>query len=58
MHVAIVGARHPKHIEDSLAAAELTLDEGELGQIDRIMAGSVAIGGPAPEAMPSVAEHA
>jgi aryl-alcohol dehydrogenase-like predicted oxidoreductase len=51
--VAIVGARHPEHIEDSLAAAELSLSEAELEQIDLIMAGSVAIGGPSPEAMPS-----
>ena len=51
--VAIVGARHPNHIEDSLAAAELSLSETDLEQIDRIMAGSVPIGGPSPEAMPS-----
>jgi aryl-alcohol dehydrogenase-like predicted oxidoreductase len=50
---AIVGARHPQHIEDSLAAAELSLSEADLEEVDRIMAGSVAIGGPAPEAMPS-----
>jgi aryl-alcohol dehydrogenase-like predicted oxidoreductase len=53
VNVAIVGARHPNHIEDSLAAAELSLGEAELGQIDRIMADSVSIGGPSPEAMPS-----
>jgi aryl-alcohol dehydrogenase-like predicted oxidoreductase len=53
VNVAIVGARHVKHIEDSLAAAELSLGEAELEQIDTIMAASVAIGGPSPEAMPS-----
>ncbi len=53
VHVAIVGARHPDHIEDTLAAAELSLGEADLEQIERIMAGSVAIGGPSPEAMPS-----
>jgi aryl-alcohol dehydrogenase-like predicted oxidoreductase len=53
VNVAIVGARHVKHIEDSLAAAELSLNEAELEQIDTIMAASVAIGGPSPEAMPS-----
>ena len=53
VNVAIVGARHPNHIEDSLAAAELSLGQPELEEIDRIMAGSVAIGGPSPEAMPS-----
>ncbi len=56
VHVAIVGARHPQHIEESLAAAELSLGEADLEQIDRIMAGSVATGGPTPEAMPSTAE--
>jgi len=52
-NVAIVGARHPRHIEDSLAAAELRLSEADLEQIERIMAGSVPIGGPSPEGMPS-----
>lgn len=51
--VAIVGARHPAHIQDSLAAAELSLSEADLEQIDRIMAGSASVGGPSPEAMPS-----
>jgi aryl-alcohol dehydrogenase-like predicted oxidoreductase len=51
--VAIVGARHPDHIEDTLAATGLSLGEAELAEIDRIMAGSVAVGGPFPEAMPS-----
>ncbi len=53
VNVAIVGARHPNHIEDSLAAAGLSLGEAELEQIDRIMADAVPIGGPSPEAMPS-----
>jgi aryl-alcohol dehydrogenase-like predicted oxidoreductase len=52
VNVAIVGARHPDHIEDSVAAAALSLSNAHLEQIDRIMAGSVAIGGPSPEAMP------
>jgi aryl-alcohol dehydrogenase-like predicted oxidoreductase len=51
--VAIVGARHPAHIQDSLAAAELSLSDGDLEQIDRIIAGAVPVGGPSPEAMPS-----
>ena len=53
VNVAIVGARHPKHIEESLAAAELSLSQTDLEQIDRIMARSEPIGGPSPEAMPS-----
>lgn len=51
--VAIVGARHPTHIQDSIEAAELSLSEDDLEQIDRIVAGSVPVGGPSPEAMPS-----
>jgi aryl-alcohol dehydrogenase-like predicted oxidoreductase len=50
--VAIVGARSPRHIEDSIAAAELTMSEADLEQIDRIMADSVAMTGPHPEMMP------
>jgi aryl-alcohol dehydrogenase-like predicted oxidoreductase len=53
VQVAIVGARHPRHIEDSVAAADLRLTEADLEQIDRIMAGSVALTGPSPEMMPS-----
>jgi aryl-alcohol dehydrogenase-like predicted oxidoreductase len=52
VEVAIVGARHPGHVEDSVAAAELSLSEADLEQIDRIMAGSVAMTGPHPEMMP------
>jgi aryl-alcohol dehydrogenase-like predicted oxidoreductase len=52
VQVAIVGARHPRHIEDSIAAAELSLSEADLEQIDRIMAGSVQMTGPSPEMMP------
>lgn len=47
--VAIVGARSPSHIEESVAAAELRLSEVDLEQVDRIMAGSVAVAGPFPE---------
>jgi aryl-alcohol dehydrogenase-like predicted oxidoreductase len=52
VQVAIVGARHPNHIEDSVAAAELSLSEADLERIDRIMAGSAAMTGPHPEMMP------
>jgi len=52
VQVAIVGARHPGHIEDSVAAAELSLSEADLEQIDRIMADSVTMTGPHPEMMP------
>ena len=49
---AIVGARHPGHIEDSVAAAELSLSESDLEQIDRIMERSAPMTGPHPEMMP------
>jgi aryl-alcohol dehydrogenase-like predicted oxidoreductase len=51
LHAAIVGARNPKHIEDSIAAAELSLSQADLDQIDRIAAGSVPMTGPHPEMM-------
>jgi aryl-alcohol dehydrogenase-like predicted oxidoreductase len=52
VQVAIVGARHPGHIEDSVAAAELELSEDDLEQIDAIMGGAVSMAGPHPEMMP------
>ena len=52
VQVAIVGARHPGHIEDSVAASELDLSEADLEEIDRITAGSVTMTGPHPEMMP------
>jgi len=49
--VAIVGARHAAHIEDSVGAAELRLGDAELAEIDAIMDGAVAVGGPSPESV-------
>jgi aryl-alcohol dehydrogenase-like predicted oxidoreductase len=49
VHVAIVGARSPGHVEEGVAAAQLRLSEVDLEQIDGIIAGSVAIAGPFPE---------
>ena len=51
VQVAIVGARTPSHIADSLAAAEISLDSTELAEIDRIMITAVPVGGPAPESV-------
>jgi aryl-alcohol dehydrogenase-like predicted oxidoreductase len=50
--VVIVGARHPGHIEDSIAAAELDLSEADLEEVEAIMADSASMGGPHPEMMP------
>ena len=52
VQVTIVGARHPGHISDSVAAAELNLSEDDLKQIQRIMAEAVSMSGPHPEMMP------
>jgi aryl-alcohol dehydrogenase-like predicted oxidoreductase len=52
VHVAIVGARHPGHIEDSVAAANLSVSDADLVEIDRIIADSVPLSGPSPEMMP------
>jgi hypothetical protein len=52
VQVAIVGARRPGHIEDSVAAADLRLNESDLERIDRIVARAVTMSGPHPEMMP------
>ncbi len=49
VQAAIVGARSRGHIEDAVAAAELTLSEADLERIDAIMAGSDPLSGPSPE---------
>ena len=47
-----MGARHPGHNEDSVAASELDLRKADLKEINRITAGSVTMTGPHPEMMP------
>ncbi|MER6566864.1 aldo/keto reductase [Streptomyces sp. NPDC001093] len=47
--VAIVGTRRAHHVEDSLAAADLSLDEADLKEIDSMMAAAVPVAGPSPE---------
>jgi aryl-alcohol dehydrogenase-like predicted oxidoreductase len=49
--VAIVGARRPVHIEDSVGAAEIELTADDLAEIDHIMAGAVTVAGPSPESV-------
>jgi aryl-alcohol dehydrogenase-like predicted oxidoreductase len=51
VHVAIVGARQARHVEDSLAAADVTLSAGDLAEIDTIMATAVRVSGPSPESV-------
>ncbi len=49
VHVAIVGARSTHHIEDSLAAADITFSHAELAAIEKIMTTATPIDGPNPE---------
>lgn len=51
VHVAIVGARQPDHLAESVGAAELVLSADELAQIDRITAGAVEVAGLSPESV-------
>ncbi|MFI7611190.1 aldo/keto reductase [Nonomuraea terrae] len=51
VHVAIVGARNPRHLDESLTAADLTLGQDDLAEINRIMSGAAPISGPTPEGM-------
>jgi aryl-alcohol dehydrogenase-like predicted oxidoreductase len=56
VHVAIVGARHTRHAEDSLAAADITLSADDLAAIDTIMTAAAATTaatatGPTPESV-------
>jgi aryl-alcohol dehydrogenase-like predicted oxidoreductase len=51
VQVAIVGARTPAHLAESLGAAGLSLSQADLAEIDRIMAAAVPFGGPSPEGM-------
>ena len=50
--VAIVGARSPQQIRQTAPAADLQLSPEDLAKIELIVRGEVAVGGPAPEAMP------
>ena len=51
VQVAIVGARTPAHLAESLGALDLTLSQADLADIDQIMAAAVPVGGPTPEGM-------
>ena len=51
VQVAIVGARTPAHLAESLGALDLTLSQADLAGIDDIMAAAVPVGGPTPEGM-------
>jgi aryl-alcohol dehydrogenase-like predicted oxidoreductase len=49
--VAIVGARRPDQIEGTAPAGDLELTSEDRAEIDEIMEGATAVGGPSPEAV-------
>ncbi|MGA2165892.1 MAG: aldo/keto reductase [Solirubrobacteraceae bacterium] len=49
VHVAIVGARRPAHIEGAAPAAEVHLDEDAMAQVEEILSEAEMVGGPTPE---------
>jgi aryl-alcohol dehydrogenase-like predicted oxidoreductase len=51
VHVAIVGTRNPRHIDDAIAAADLELDASALRGIEEIISDEVRVGGPSPESV-------
>src|SRR5205814_4387655 len=51
VHVAIVGTRNPKHIEDAIAAADIKLDISAMRRIEDIVSDEVRVGGPTPESV-------
>ncbi len=50
--VAIVGARSPEQIRQTVPGADLRLSPQDMAQVESILRPEVAVGGPAPEAMP------
>jgi aryl-alcohol dehydrogenase-like predicted oxidoreductase len=51
VHAAIVGARRPAHLDDLVAAADVSLSASDLDEIDRIVADASPVRGPSPEGM-------
>jgi aryl-alcohol dehydrogenase-like predicted oxidoreductase len=53
VHVTIVGARRPAHLDESAAAADIVLAPEDLAAIDAVLADAIPVWGPHPEGMPS-----
>jgi aryl-alcohol dehydrogenase-like predicted oxidoreductase len=53
VHVTIVGARRPVHLEESAAAAGIELAPDDLAAIEAALADATPVWGPHPEGMPS-----
>ncbi len=51
VHVAIVGTRNAKHIDDAIAATDIKLDVSALRRIEDIVSDEVRVGGPSPESV-------
>jgi aryl-alcohol dehydrogenase-like predicted oxidoreductase len=51
VQVAIVGARTPHHLQESVGALDLAPSRDDLAEIDGITAAAVPVGGPSPEGM-------
>ena len=51
VHVAIVGTRNQKHIDDAIGAADLELDASMLHRTEDIISDEVRVGGPSPESV-------
>ena len=49
VHVTIVGTRNPRHVDDTIRAADLVLDEQAMRRIDDIVRAEVPVAGPSPE---------
>ena len=49
MDVALVGARRPSDLDETVAAADFELSGEDREEIERIMAGAVPLVGPSPE---------
>jgi aryl-alcohol dehydrogenase-like predicted oxidoreductase len=52
VHVAIVGTRNAAHVDEALAAVDVTLDPATLERIEAITRDAHPVAGPSPEAMP------
>jgi aryl-alcohol dehydrogenase-like predicted oxidoreductase len=51
VQVAIVGSRKPAHVEASVGALEIELTDEDVAQIEDIVTGAAAVGGPSPESV-------
>jgi len=51
VHVAIIGTRNERHVDDAIAAVDLELSDDVLRRVDEITREAVPVAGPRPEAM-------